>query len=178
VKGTRAKLAGTGHLRSQDRRAAVVSIVEDFDDFGLVVAPTEICFVDDECATEGIENMKNRRDGRGARCEHWLVAKRADHKQKAGFAAAVVAPHTEVREFVEAVVEPGEENVVAGDPLELRGEIDVAVDVGLDLRRELGLRAILLWTGRQQDYVVFDEVILRRIRYEPLARGKFEGGHD
>ena len=135
-------------------------------------------FVDDERAPEGVENMKNRRDGGGASCEHWLVAKRADHEQKAGFAAAVVAPHTEVRELVEAVVEPGEENVVAGDPLELRGEVDVAVDVGLDLGHELGLRAVLLWAGRQQDHVVFDEVVLGRIRHEPLARGKLEAGHD
>ena len=116
-------------------------------------------FVDDERAPEGVENMKNRRDGGGAGGEHWLVAKRADHEQKAGFAAAVVAPHAEVRELVEAIVEPGEEDVVAGDPLELRGEIDVAVDVCLDLGRELGFRSVLFRAGGQQDHFVFDQVV-------------------
>ena len=123
-------------------------------------------FVDDERAAEGVENMKDRRDGGGAGCEHRLVAKRADHEQKAGFAAAVVAPHTEVRELVEAVIKPGEENVVAGDPFELRGEVDVAVDVRLDLGHELGLRAVLLWAGRQQHDIVLDQVIPGRIRHE------------
>ena len=76
--------------------------------------------------------MKNGRDGGGAARKHGLVAHGADHEQEARFAAPVITPHAQVRELVEAIVKPREENVVAGDPLELRGEIDVAVNVRLD----------------------------------------------
>jgi hypothetical protein len=50
--------------------------------------------------------------------------------------------------LVEAVIYPGEEHVVAGDLLEQRTHIHVAVNEGFYFRKKCGIGAVLLWFRR------------------------------
>ena len=74
-----------------------------------------------------------------------------------------------VGQLGERVIHPGEEDVVARDPLEERGQIDVAVDVRLDLTDEFALAAILLRSARQDERASPYEIVLRRERHDPAV---------
>ena len=59
------------------------------------------------------------------------------------FARTRIADDAQIRQFVEAVVNPGKEDVVAGNHFKKGAEIDVAVDEGTDFAKEIGLGPVL-----------------------------------
>ena len=69
----------------------------------------------------------------------------------AAMAMTVVAANAEVRHFVEGVIDPGQEDVIAGEPLKRRREIDVPVDVLLDVPDELRLASVFLRRAWEQE---------------------------
>ena len=60
VEGLRIELLLRSGDGSEDRKAAHVSVVQDFDQFELFIAESEISFVENEGATEGVERMEDR----------------------------------------------------------------------------------------------------------------------
>ena len=75
----------------------------------------------------------------------------------------IIAPQAQIGQFVEAVIDPTEQDVVRGDAFEARTDIDIAMDESLNLADELGLAAIFFRLRRQQDHLVADEVVVGRV---------------
>src|SRR5262249_45201014 len=117
--GARIELAAfPGDFAPKDRKAAGVAVVQDLHYLGLLVAHPEIALVDHERAAKRIEQPKERRDGRRPAREDGFVAKGAQGEEPARLPGPVVAAETEIRQLIEAVVYPGEKDVVGGDCLE------------------------------------------------------------
>ena len=124
----RIELALTVHHGAQDRHAAHIAVVENFDNLRLFVAEAEIGLIQYERAPECIERMEDRRYRRSAAREECLIAKRADRQERACLAAAKVAAQPQIRQLVEGIVKPREKDVVCCDFLEGGAEIDVAMN--------------------------------------------------
>ncbi len=86
-----------------------------------------------------------------------------------GYGPARVAAQAEIGQFVEGLEDPGEQNIVTRDALVEGADIDVAVDVASNLRHQLLIGLVLQRLTRQQDHVVFDEVVAPGVGNEALA---------
>ena len=117
------------HHSAQDGQASNIAVVEDLDDLCPLVAEAEIRLVEDERAAEGVERVEYGRDRRSPAREEALVAERADGEERAGFAASVIPSQAEVRQLIEGVIEPGQEDVMRGDVLKGFAEIHIPVSL-------------------------------------------------
>ena len=90
--------------------------------------------IKNERAPEGIERVENRRDGRSAAREKWFVTERADGEQRAGFSAPIIAMQTQIRQFIESIVQPSQEDVVGCHALKRWAQIDISVNELLHIR--------------------------------------------
>src|SRR5947207_14496134 len=83
-----------------------------------------------------------------------------------------VTPKPEIRQLVEAVIDPGQDHVIQGDLFIQGTDVHVAVDEVADLGKEFGLQTVLLRRGRQKDDVILEEIVLRRVGNQPMRRTK------
>ena len=118
LEGLRIELALPVHHGAQYGQAAHIAVVENLDDLRPLVAEAEIGLVENEGAAERVERVEDRRDRRRAAREEALVAERADRQERAGLPASVIPSQTQVRQLIEGVIEPGQEDVVRRDVLE------------------------------------------------------------
>src|SRR5438270_551035 len=100
--------------------------------------------------------MKDGRDGGRTGGDEGFVADRTDDEERTRLSCTVLTAQTQIRQLVEGVVDPGEEDVVRGDLPEAVGEIDVAVEVSVDLANEIGNCGELLRPLGEKQYLVFD----------------------
>ena len=112
--------------------------------------------------------MEDRGDRGGAAREEGLVADRTDGHETPGLAGSIVAPESEVGQFVERVMDPGEEHIIGRELLELRREVRVAMDEGGDLLQKPFLASVVGDSRGQEDAFVRDQVVRWRIRHQPL----------
>lgn len=87
--------------------------------------------------------------------------------EEARFACAVVAERAEVGEGFEEVVEPGEQDVVAGEAFVEGVEVEVGVDEGLDAADEVAGCAVVCGVCGEEDDFFGDEAEGGRV---PLSR--------
>src|SRR5262249_39048342 len=90
----------------------------------------------------------------------------ADDEQEPCFAGAEVALHPEVRQLIEGVVHPRHEDIVAGEALECRREVDIAMDVFLDLPHEFLPAAVFFRSAWEEKRAAAEQVVLRRKRHD------------
>jgi hypothetical protein len=81
----------------------------------------------------------------------------------AGLATAEVSFETQVREFIESVEYPGEENVVRGSFLERVGKIGISVDELPDARCKFNLGTVFRRRRRKLHYAVREKTVVRRV---------------
>jgi hypothetical protein len=156
-------------LATQHGKATSVAVVQDLDDFGGLVAESEVALVHDEGSREGVDDAEQRGDGGCAAGEDGLVADGAYGLEEPALARAKVPAHAQVGQLVEGVVHPGQKDVVRGYLLEQGAHVHVAVDEGLDLRNEVRLRAVGHWLGWELDDPMPEQVVCCRIRPPILA---------
>src|SRR5262249_49497888 len=119
------------------------AVVQDLHQIGLGITVWQIRFIENERTTEGVQRMEDGRGRRSAACKERFVAKRTNGKEAARLAGAVFAAQAQIGQFVEGIVYPSQKNIVCRDLLEQRGKINVAMEKGTDICKQLVLESKL-----------------------------------
>ena len=91
----------------------------------------------------------------GAAHEHGPIARRADGLQETGFSGAIVPQGADIRDVLEDVIDPGEENVVGGELLVKGIDVEIFVDEGAYFVDQVAGCAIFLYPfGEENDLFV------------------------
>src|SRR6266702_1785087 len=96
-----------------------------------------------------IQHAEDWRHSRSATGKDRLITERADCKQKPRLAASGISSHAEIWKFVEAIIDPAKQHIIARDLLKERAYVHIAVKKRADLFDQLFFAAVLFRLGRK-----------------------------